>query len=50
MITGIGGAPVCDYDVDSLKWIIKAIMNSISLDIWDSIDKYLGIYSNGPAT
>ena len=50
VLTGIGGAPVCDYDVDNLKWSGKDIMNSISLDIWDSIEKYLGIRANGPAT
>ena len=50
MITGIGGAPVCDYNVDNLKWSGKAIMNSISLNLWESIDKYSGIRANGIST
>ena len=35
VLNGIGGAPVCDYDVDDLKWTGKAIMNSIYLYLWD---------------
>ena len=42
----IRGATICDYDVDNLKWISKSIMNSISLDLWAFIEKYLGIRSN----
>ena len=50
VLTVIGGAPVCYYHVNNLKWSSKAIMNSIYLDIWESIEKYLGIGANGPAT
>ena len=50
VLTIIGGAPVCDCDVNHLKWSGKSIMNIISLDLWDSIKKYLGIGANGPAT
>ena len=50
LLTIIGGAPVCNYDVDHINWIGKSIMNSVSLDIWDSIEKYLEIGANGPAT
>ena len=45
---GIGGAPVCHYNVDNLKWIGKAIMKSISLNLWGFIGKYLGVIANGP--
>ena len=50
MLTGIGGAPFCKYNVNNLKWSDKAIMNSIFLDLWESTEKYLGIRANGPAT
>ena len=50
VLTRIGGAPVCDYYVDNLKWIGEAILNSISLDLWESIEKYLLIKGNGPDT
>ena len=49
-LTRIGGALVFYYNVDNLKCSKKYIMNSISLDIWESIKKYLVIVSNGPAT
>ena len=50
MLTRIGGAPVCDYNVNNLKWGGKSIMNRISLDLWGSIEKYFGIEYNRPAT
>ena len=50
VLTGIGGAPVYDFDVDNLKWSGKPIMNSISLYILDYTEKYLGVWANGPAT
>ena len=50
VLPGIGSAPVCDYDADKLKWGRKSIINSISLDLCESIDKYLGIMDNRPAT
>ena len=33
---------VCEYDLDNLKWIGKAIMQSISLKLWETTKKYLG--------
>ena len=39
VLTGILGATFFDCDVDNLKWCGKSIMNSISLDIWDSNEK-----------
>ena len=50
VLTGIGGALVCDYDVDNLKWIGKVIVNSIPLDLWGLIEKDLLIRANGPYT
>ena len=50
MLTVIGGTLVYNYNVDNLKWIRKAIMERISLDIWESTEKDLGIKANGPAT
>ena len=50
MLPGIGAAPVCDYDADNLKWCRKSIINSIPLDLCDSIEKYLGIRDNRTAT
>jgi hypothetical protein len=39
-----------DYDLDNLKWSGKAIMNSVALDIWESIEKDVRIGANGPRT
>ncbi len=50
IIAGIGTAPPCEYDIDNLKWSGKAIMNSISLDLWETIEKDVGVGSNGPVT
>ncbi len=50
LLSGIDNLPVCDYDVDNLKWSGKAIMNSISLDLWETIEKDVGVGSNGPLT
>ena len=50
IIGGIGTAPPCEYDIDNLKWSGKAIMNSISLDLWETIEKDVGVGSNGPVT
>jgi hypothetical protein len=33
---------VCDYDHDNLKWSGKAILNSVSLELWETAEKDLG--------
>lgn len=50
LMVGIGTLPPCEYDIDNLKWSGKAIMNSISLDLWETIEKDYGVGSNGPVT
>ena len=50
VLTRIGGTPICDYDVDKLKCSRKYIVNNIYLDLWELINKYLVIKSNGTAT
>jgi hypothetical protein len=51
LTSGIGESPPCDYDINNLKWSGKAIMNSIALDLWETIEKEdVGIGANGPAT
>ena len=49
-LSGIDNLPVCDYDVDNLKWSGKAVMNSILLDLWETIEKDVGVGSKGPFT
>ena len=48
--TGVGKCSACDYDFDNLKWSGKAIMNSIALDLWETIEKDVGTGANGPRT
>ena len=50
LVTGIGTHAACDYDGDNLKWSGKAVMNSIALDLWESIEKDVGGSANGPVT
>jgi hypothetical protein len=50
LLAGIANLPVCEYDVDNLKWSGRAIMNSISLDLWETIEKDVGVGANGPVT
>ena len=38
----------CPYDLDNLKWSGKAIMNSITLELWETIEKDLGADADGP--
>ncbi len=49
-MSGVADSPVCDYDIDNLKWSGKAVMNSITLDLWETIEKDVGIGANGPLT
>ena len=39
---------VCTYDQDNLKWSGKALVNSISLELWNSIEKEVGYGATGP--
>jgi hypothetical protein len=48
LTSGVGDHKVCDYDIDNLKWSGKAVMNSIALDLWESIEKDVGGSANGP--
>jgi hypothetical protein len=41
-------SPPCDYDLDNLKWSGKAILNSISLPLWETVEKDLGVDASGP--
>ena len=38
----------CTFDEDNLIWSGKAVLNSISLDMWESIEKSLPPYPSGP--
>jgi hypothetical protein len=38
----------CNYDLDNLKWSGKAILNSVSLPLWETIEKDLGVDASGP--
>ena len=41
-------SPPCDYDLDNLKWSGKAILNSVSLPLWETVEKDLGVDASGP--
>ena len=38
----------CEFDIDNLKWSRKAIVNSITLNMWEHIEKDLEIDISGP--
>jgi hypothetical protein len=40
--------PPCDYDLDNLKWSGKAVLNSVSLPLWETVGKDLGVHGSGP--
>jgi hypothetical protein len=40
--------PPCNYDLDNLKWSGKAILNSITLPLWETVEKDLGVDGSGP--
>jgi hypothetical protein len=40
--------PPCNYDLDNLKWSGKAILNSMSLPLWEMVEKNLGVDAFGP--
>jgi hypothetical protein len=39
---------VCDYDLDNVKWSRKVILNSITLALWETVEKDLGMDTSGP--
>ena len=39
---------VCEYDLENLKWNGKAIMQSIYLELWETIEKDLCCDPSGP--
>jgi hypothetical protein len=41
-------SPPCDYDLDNLEWSGKAILNSVTLALWETFEKGLGIDASGP--
>jgi hypothetical protein len=45
---GVGDRDPCNYDLDNLMWSGKAIMNSIALDLWETIEKDIGVQAGGP--
>jgi hypothetical protein len=50
LAAGVGNSPLCDFDLDNLKWSGKALMRSIALDLWETVEKDIGIGANGPRT
>jgi hypothetical protein len=40
--------PPCNYDLDNLKWSGKAILNTVSLPLWETVEKDLGVDATGP--
>lgn len=50
LTSGVSESPSCNYDINNLKWSGKAIMNSITLDLWETIEKDVGIRANGLTT
>ena len=40
-------APTCNYNLDNLKWSGKAILNSVSLPLWETVEKDLGVDGSG---
>jgi hypothetical protein len=40
--------PPCNYDLDNLKWSGNAILNSVSLPLWETVEKDLGVDASGP--
>jgi hypothetical protein len=38
----------CDYNLDNLKWSGKAILNSVSLPLWETVENDLCVHGSGP--
>ena len=52
-ITGVGYRtryclPICNFYFDNITWRRKALLESITLEIWDTIKKDLGYNATGP--
>jgi hypothetical protein len=45
---GVEDHAPCTYDMDNLMWSGKAIMNSLALDLWETIEKDIGVQAGGP--
>ena len=39
--------PTCEYDFDNLKWIGKAILNSVTIPFCETVEKDLGVDTYG---
>jgi hypothetical protein len=37
-----------NYDLDNLKWSGKAILNSVTLPLWETVKKDLNVDASGP--
>lgn len=48
--SGIGGATECHYDLYNLRWRVKALLRSVSRDVWVRIEKELPTFEepSGP--
>jgi hypothetical protein len=40
--------PVCSYDLDNLKWSGRAVLNSITVALWDTLETQIGVDATGP--
>ena len=40
--------PVCPYNTDNLQWSGKAIMASVTLELWEGLEKTIGTDPTGP--
>jgi hypothetical protein len=41
-------SPPCNYNLDNLKWSGKAILNSVTFALWETVKKDLGVDASGP--
>jgi hypothetical protein len=39
---------ICNYNLDNLKWSGKAILNNITLALWETVEKDLGANNSNP--
>jgi hypothetical protein len=42
------GDPVCTFDIDNLNWSAAAILNSLTIEMWQRIEKGLPENASGP--
>ena len=50
--TGVGYGsvtfiPVCNFECDNIILSVKAVITSITIEMWDTIEKYLGYDASG---